>query len=1093
MRKILVVDDTASSREAVLTLLEDEGYQAIEAGDGAEGLRVAEQEQPHLVISDILMPSMDGYEFVRQLRSNPKLAQIPVIFYTANYHSREAKNLAQQCGVARVLVKPCGARELLGAVADALAGVDRPIAPQIDPEFDREHLQLLTDMLSNKADELSALNSRFVALTDLNVQLASERDPFVLLERVCASARNLLGAKYAILAIADRLESNAPKVWNSGMDRLGGPAPITRIDEGLPGKAYLQRRAVRAARSEITPVDLPLPSSFPPATSAVAVPIGSLTQTYGWLCLIDKLGSAHFDANDERMLTTLGAQVGRIYESGSLYLEVQRHAAQLGVEMAERERASDNLRDSEMRFRQLVENIDGVFYIATPDLSKPIYVSPAFERIWGQASSGLFENPLSWVEMVHPADRDLAVRSRERAYRNWPAPSEVEFRILRADGRIRWIHDRLFPIVDAAGKVTRAVGFNADITERKEAEAKVIQLSRVHAMMSGVNSLIVRVNDRDQLFTEACRLAVEEGRFRVAWCALLDAATGQVDAVASAGEIPELPGLVTPKMGGSPLDDNIVTAALRSQKAQICNNLQSDPVDLHGHEALAGGGFRGLGVFPLLTAGNSVGCLILMTDEVGLFDAAETRLLVELARDISFALDHIDKAERLNYLAYYDPLTGLANRTLFVERLAIHANAAVRNKGRFALIIVGPERLEGFSDALGRAGGDELLRKVAARLVEVVRSPDLVARIGPEQFAAIIPDLESDYDVQSTIERWWRDWLGPTFKIDEQELMISAKSGVAIFPADGVDADTLLRNGQAALKKAKDSSSRHVFYTPHLGERLAERLTLHNQMRRALENEEFILHYQPKVDMAQRRLVGVEALMRWQSPQLGLIAPEKFIPIMEENGLIVEAGAWAMRRACLDRARWLDQGFNAPRIAVNVSAMQLRHEDFVPTIAAILKRAGSNAGIDIEVTESVLMEDVAENIEKLSAVRQLGVQIALDDFGTGYSSLSYLARLPVETLKIDRSFVVAMLDDPSATALVSTIISLARTLKLQTIAEGVEVEQQAEILKLLHCDQMQGYLISKPLSFDDMSAFLGQVRAKSSMTAATKRKRSGKA
>jgi EAL domain-containing protein (putative c-di-GMP-specific phosphodiesterase class I) len=214
--------------------------------------------------------------------------------------------------------------------------------------------------------------------------------------------------------------------------------------------------------------------------------------------------------------------------------------------------------------------------------------------------------------------------------------------------------------------------------------------------------------------------------------------------------------------------------------------------------------------------------------------------------------------------------------------------------------------------------------------------------------------------------------------------------------------------------------------------------------------------------------------------------------IMEENGLIVEAGAWAMRRACLDRSRWLDQRFKAPRIAVNVSAMQTRHEDFVPMVAEILRRAGSRAGIDIEVTESVPIEDVAENIEKLSAVRQLGVQIALDDFGTGYSSLSYLAPLPVKTLKIDRSFVVAMLEDASATALVSTIILLARTLKLQTIAEGVELEEQAESLMLLQCDQMQGYLISKPLSFQDRSVFLGRVRAKSATTGAAKRKRSGK-
>jgi diguanylate cyclase len=1073
--KILVVDDNARNREVLRTLLQDEGYQAVEAADGAEGLRVAEKEQPQLVISDILMPTMDGYEFVRQLRAHPTLAHTAVIFYTANYHRLEANSLAEQCGVARVIVKPCSARELIGAVADVLAGASKPAVPKIKEEFDRDHLQLLTDKLSNKADELTALNSRFAALTELNVQLASERDPIVLLERVCAGARSLLGAKYSFLAIADRVASKAPKVWTSGLGLSAGLRPINRIDEGLPGEAYLKRCPVRASHAGKASLILGL--GIPVANSAVAVPISSLTRTYGWLCLVDKLGATQFDVNDERMLSTLGAQVGRIYENGSLYREVQEHAARLLVEMDERGRAADKLRDSEMRFRQLVENIDSVFFITSADLENPIYVSPAFERIWGMTSSVLLENPLRLFNRIHPADRESAVRSRELARLNWPRHSEAEFRILRPDGQTRWILERLFPILDAAGNVTRAVGFNADITARKEAESKVIQLSRVHAMLSGINSLIVRVNDREQLFSEACRLAVEEGRFRVAWCSLLDVETGQLHVVESRGEIPDLPQLVSPRLGAAPDEDNVVTAALRSQTAEICNNLENDAVNLRGHDALVALGFRGLGVFPLVIAGKTTGCLVLMTDDIGLFDAAETRLLMELAGDISFALDHIDKAERLNYLAYYDPVTGLANRSLFVERLTIHLATAARSKVRLALVVVCPERLEGFSDTLGRAAGDRLLQEIAERLAEVVGSPELVGRIGAEQFGLVIPELESDYGVQGTLVNLWQSWLGPTFKIDGLEVTIFAKSGIAIFPSDGSDAESLLHNGQAALKKAKDSSSRHVFYTQSLGEKLAERMTLDNKMRRALESEEFILHYQPKVDMAQRRIVGVEALMRWRSPQLGMIPPMKFIPIMEENGLIIEAGAWAMRKACLDRSRWLDLGLYAPRVAVNVSAVQLRHEDFVRITEESLRAVAGAAGIDIEVTESVLMEDVAENIKKLAAVRELGVKMALDDFGTGYSSLFYLSHLPVETLKIDRAFVAAMVDDPSARALVSTIISLARTLKLETVAEGVESEEQARILRQLQCDQMQGYLFSKPLSFEDMCALLAQNRS----------------
>lgn len=302
--------------------------------------------------------------------------------------------------------------------------------------------------------------------------------------------------------------------------------------------------------------------------------------------------------------------------------------------------------------------------------------------------------------------------------------------------------------------------------------------------------------------------------------------------------------------------------------------------------------------------------------------------------------------------------------------------------------------------------------------------------------------------------------------------MLSMKAGIAMFPNDGADAASLLRNAEAALKNAKANEAPYAFYTPQLGRALHERHALERSLRRALDNNELVLHYQPKVDLQTHRLAGVEALMRWRHPERGLVPPATFIPLMEESGLIVEAGAWALRQASLDRGRWLAAALAAPRVAVNVSSVQLRQEDFVSRVAEALQLAGANAGIDIEVTESLLVNDFADNIAKLSRVRDLGVGIALDDFGTGYSSLAYLARLPVEAIKIDRSFVVAMLDDPGAMTLVSTLISLAHALRLKTIAEGVETEEQAKILRLLHCDQMQGYLISRPVPFEEMTHYL---------------------
>ena len=1075
MTKILVVDDNASSRNVVLKLLKHEGYDAVEAIDGADGLRVARMERPDLVISDILMPSMDGYEFVRQLRSSADLATTAVIFYTANYHSREAENLARQCGVSRVIVKPCGARDFLRSIAEVLGGAAAPGVTRIDESFDREHLQVITNKLSRKADQLAALNGRLAAVNELNVQLAAERDPATLFKRVCSGARSLLGAKYALVAVRDPLDSSPAETWSSGIELSEAVLKEISLDAGAAGQAYRSGAPVRISGSQDFSLDAGLPSQLPPANSVLAVPITSGTTVSGCLCLVDKLGAPDFDVTDERMLSTLGALVGRIYDNMRLYGEVQKQAAQLLVEVEERERAVAGLRDSEERFRQIAEYIEDVFIITEPDLSRTIYISPAYERVWGRPASDLDHAPGSWILTLHPDDRERVSQAHDEATRKWPAQAVIEYRIVRPDGEVRWIFERLFPIVSDTREVIRAVGVCTDITERKKAESRIVQLSRVHAMLSGINSLIVRVRDRDELFGEACRLAVAEGGFRFAWCALLDSATGRLSLLTSHGELEGWSDVAIAEMVTA-ADENVVTTALRTGKAQVSNDPREGGLPPELAEVLARAGCRGIAVLPLLMGDRVAGCIALLTGSGGQFDVEEMRLLTELAGDVSFALDHIEKAERLSYLAFYDSLTGLANRTFFAERLATYCGAAVRNNGRFAVVAVGLERFEGVSDALGRTAADELFRRLAEGFVRCVGQADLVARLGSDQLAAVVPDIESDYSVESTLEHWWREWPGAPIEINGQPIASVAKAGVALFPGDGMDADALLRNAQTALKKAHNSSARDVFYTTSLSERLTERLSLESQMRRAIHDQEFVLHYQPKVDVERRQLTGVEALMRWQHPQLGLVPPAKFIPIMEENGLIIEMGRWAMRQACHDRARWLALHLKAPRIAVNVSAVQLRQQDFVATMSAVLADAGADHGLDIEVTESLLMEDVAENIQKLAAIRELGVQIALDDFGTGYSSLAYLAKLPVEALKIDRSFVIAMLDDPGATALVSTILSLARALKLRTVAEGVESEEQAKILRLLQCDQMQGYLISKPLDFRQMTDFLERAR-----------------
>ncbi|HEY8857656.1 MAG TPA: GGDEF domain-containing phosphodiesterase, partial [Rugosibacter sp.] len=341
---------------------------------------------------------------------------------------------------------------------------------------------------------------------------------------------------------------------------------------------------------------------------------------------------------------------------------------------------------------------------------------------------------------------------------------------------------------------------------------------------------------------------------------------------------------------------------------------------------------------------------------------------------------------------------------------------------------------------------------------------NLLARLGADHFAVVLPEIRQEGDVTRLLEKMMKAFLDYPFHLNDAVFRISIKVGGAVFPDDGADAETLFRHAEAALKKARASGERYLFYTSTMTAAMAGKLTLENQLRQALDNEEFVLHYQPKVNLASGKITSAEALIRWNDPRTGLVSPGHFIPILEETGLIYDVGRWALRQAIADYLCWRAAGLPTVRIAVNVSPLQLRHRGFIDEISQVVGiDAQAAAGLELEITESLIMEDIKHNIASLQAIRAMGVSIAIDDFGTGFSSLSYLAKLPVDTLKIDRSFVIGMTAEPEGLALVSTIINLAHALKLKVVAEGVETEEQSRLLRLLNCDEMQGYLFSKPV------------------------------
>jgi diguanylate cyclase (GGDEF)-like protein/PAS domain S-box-containing protein len=441
-----------------------------------------------------------------------------------------------------------------------------------------------------------------------------------------------------------------------------------------------------------------------------------------------------------------------------------------------------------------------------------------------------------------------------------------------------------------------------------------------------------------------------------------------------------------------------------------------------------------------------------------------------IARDVT---EQAEQRQRIRHLALYDQLTDLPNRALFHERLTEELQDPALSQPGLALALVDLERFKAINDVLGAQVGNEVLRAVARRLLDVAADASRVARLGSDLFALKFPAVSSREELAERLERMRQGLFAAPFEALGQEVRLSAKTGVAIFPQDGADADSLFRNAEAALKRAKETGERRVFYAPQINAWVAERVDLENRLRKAVESGELYFQYQPKVDLATRRLVALEALMRWNGPDGKPVSPAKFIPILEQTGLIVEAGRQALVAASANYRRWQARGLKAPRIAVNVSALQLRRQSFVPEVrAALVDPAGDGGGVDLEITESLLMSDVEETVRKLKDLREMGLSIALDDFGTGYSSLAYLSRLPIDTIKIDRAFVRGMTEYSADMSIITSIVSLAQALRMRLVAEGVETQQQADRLLALGCEQAQGYLFSPPVSLERIERML---------------------
>ena len=1083
---LLIVDDDAVNLKLLRVQLESEGHGVINAANGVEALEVLERGLGvDGIISDILMPEMDGFRLCLEIRKNEKFSTLPFIFYTSTYSSLQDRQLAKTVGADDYLSKPSPTRDILGALGKAIQKT-RPRIAAVAAQHDESYV-----LKQYNASLVRKLEQRNTEIEETIKKLQIAHDSKQESEERFRAIFNHAGIGIVIRPAHDRTLPWT-QVNDYFCELLGytreellklSTADITPADEKasavrdnerlLRGDIASYAREKQVIRKDgrliwitLTVAALPGPDGRPANLLATYEEITARKEAEE---KVRRLSRVH------AVLSGTNAAIVRVAHPQELFQEVCRIAVEEGLLAC-----------------AWIGSLDSV----TLDITPVAWAGKGTEEMHMTKATARDDPPRGQGAVSRAVRERRAITSNNLALENFGGPRQDDVFKLGLQSMIAlplfegdivvgtftlYARESGYFDEDEIALLTQLAGNVSFALEHMARQKKIEKLSRIRSVLGKINAAIVRIHDKQELFEETCRIAAEAGGFSFAWIGIHEPVAKQVRPVSWAGAADDYLDIVRmpqPVDGAAPGGAGLVATAVLNGTSVIVNDVQNDPRVVRKEMHLQRG-THSIAVLPLFVADQVAGILVLHALDPGFFDTEELALLFELAGDISFALQTIEKQEKLDYLSYYDSLTGLPNRTLFLDRAGQQMRARSGEPVMVALILINLERFRNINETYGRHGGDELLKSVARRLEGAFQGRDYLARIGADGFGVIMRGVEDPTGVLHAIEnRIWACFQHP-FDLVGKELRVAARLGIAIFPTDGTDADTLFKNAEAALKKAKESGESYLFYTADMNAHAAQILSLETRMRKAVEAQEFVLHYQPKYTLADGKICGLEALIRWQDPASGLVPPGSFIPLLEETGLILKVGQWALEKALAQRREWSARGCAVPRIAVNVSAVQLQQKNFSDVVIDVVQKQGGNPdALELEVTESLLMRDVQGSIHTLSILREMGISIAMDDFGTGYSSLAYISRLPINSLKIDRSFITAMTGSPQDRGIVTTIIALAHSMNLKVVAEGVETKEQLQLLKKLKCDEAQGYFFSKPLPPEETELLLRKPASK---------------